>query len=250
MPLIFHIPHASTLVPDDAGLIASPAYITEQIRVLTDHHTDKIFGACARAEDAVILAPVSRIVVDVERFPDDAHEPMSAVGMGAVYVRGCDGGELRHSNAARDVLLQRYYAPHHAALEAAVDGHLGAHGQALILDCHSFPAQAHLYEGDLMRRRPEICIGTDAFHTPDILAEHVEQVFAKHGFEVARDTPFAGALVPQHVYRRDKRVTSVMVELRRDLYMDEETSELMRGALLVQSALNDAVAVLRDYAGP
>jgi N-formylglutamate amidohydrolase len=37
--------------------------------------------------------------------------------------------------------------------------------------------------------------------------------------------PFAGALVPNAYYGQDQRVQSVMIEVRRDLYMDERTGE-------------------------
>jgi hypothetical protein len=37
-----------------------------------------------------------------------------------------------------------------------------------------------------------------------------------------QDIPFAGTLVPNCAYGIDRRVQSVMVELRRDLYMDEQ----------------------------
>jgi acetylornithine deacetylase/succinyl-diaminopimelate desuccinylase-like protein len=40
---------------------------------------------------------------------------------------------------------------------------------------------------------------------------------------IAFDRPFAGALVPLPYLGNDRRVHAVMIELRRDLYMDEET---------------------------
>ena len=41
---------------------------------------------------------------------------------------------------------------------------------------------------------------------------------------VAVDTPFAGTYVPLDVYGTDPHVTSVMVEIRRDLYLDEPST--------------------------
>ena len=46
-----------------------------------------------------------------------------------------------------------------------------------------------------------------------------------HGFRVGMNRPFAGALVPNAYYGRDQRVQSVMIEVRRDLYMNERTGE-------------------------
>ena len=39
----------------------------------------------------------------------------------------------------------------------------------------------------------------------------------------AVDAPFAGALVPLSAYQKDRRVLSVMIEVNRRLYMDENT---------------------------
>jgi N-formylglutamate deformylase len=47
------------------------------------------------------------------------------------------------------------------------------------------------------------------------------RTFAELGWQVAVDRPFAGALVPMRFYRQGPRVRAIMVEVRRDLYMDE-----------------------------
>jgi hypothetical protein len=40
---------------------------------------------------------------------------------------------------------------------------------------------------------------------------------------VAVDEPFSGALVPLASYRKDRRIWSVMVEVNRGAYMDEQS---------------------------
>jgi hypothetical protein len=56
---------------------------------------------------------VSRLVLDPERFTDDAMEPMAAQGMGAVYTSTTDSTPLRSRLAAseRAELLVRFYEP-------------------------------------------------------------------------------------------------------------------------------------------
>jgi N-formylglutamate deformylase len=245
-PLIFHIPHASTVIPPGAGLTATAEEIREEIRILTDHFTDDIYGGLVTPEDQAIIAEVSRLVVDVERFPDDAQEPMSARGMGAVYLKRHNGQALRDSLDQREVLINRYYWPHHRALEKAVQNHLTRFERAIILDCHSFMRDVRPYERDKLGLRPEICIGTDDFHTPPAMAGVLEQIYAQHGFEVARNTPFSGSIVPLSVYGNDRRVFSVMIELRRDIYMDEHTTTLHKDTSRVRAATADAVSALRS----
>jgi N-formylglutamate deformylase len=226
--LIFHIPHASTHIPDDVRqeLLLDDDALAEELRVLTDHFTDTIFGSLAMTGDEIVVCPVSRLVVDVERFADDAQEPMSAQGMGAVYSHTHDKGTLRRSLQSREGLMRRFYELHHIALTAAVERHLSQQGSALIVDCHSFPEHALPYETDQTLHRPQICIGTDAIHTTEALAYAMGHAYETAGFEVARNTPFAGALVPLAHYGRDSRVQSVMIEIRRDIYLDETTLRL------------------------
>jgi N-formylglutamate amidohydrolase len=87
-----------------------------------------------------VRAEVSRLVVDVERFADDSKETMSAVGMGAVYLRTHKRSTLRHSlsDAERNALISDWYTPHHTALTSKVDMALARFGKCLVVDCHSF----------------------------------------------------------------------------------------------------------------
>lgn len=49
--------------------------------------------------------------------------------------------------------------------------------------------------------------------------------FSALGFRVALNDPFAGALVPISRYQKDNRVRAVMIEINRNLYMDEASGE-------------------------
>ena len=185
-----------------------------------------------------LVFPVSRLVCDVERFPSDADEPMAARGMGALYVRTSSGEVLRgpQDGAVRDRLLERWYRPHHSALEAMVH-EVAESGICLLVDCHSFPSVALPYELDQTSERADVCIGTDDFHTPLLLREALVEAATKEGYSVAVDAPFAGALVPLSAYRRDRRVLSVMIEVNRRLYMDERTGAKTEGFAEVRAAV-------------
>ena len=89
---------------------------------MTDHFTDELFQLPSEAATSVVF-PVSRLVVDPERFVDDTQEPMSGKGMGVVYTKTSDGQSLRpsgFSNLQRMELLEVYYYPHHRRLSEAV----------------------------------------------------------------------------------------------------------------------------------
>jgi N-formylglutamate amidohydrolase len=172
----------------------------------------------------MLVNGVSRLVVDPERFPEDAAEPMAGAGQGAVYTRTTTGDPLRDPNPAeRRRLMDRWYWPYQRTLESIVAGLLERFGTCLILDAHSFSSVPLPSEADRDPGRPEICLGTDPFHTPAPLVDGLARALRAQGFEVAVDRPFAGALVPLRWYGTDPRVASIMVEVRRDLYLDEAT---------------------------
>ena len=194
---------------------------------MTDHRTFDLFAAEVPAHQ-VVRFPISRLVVDVERFEPDDEEPMSARGMGAIYQVTHELRPLRRSltPSEREGLLSRWYRPHHQVLSETVDKALENFGRALVIDAHSFPSKALPYETDAAAFRPDICIGADSYHTPQDVLEVLRQKFESFGFVTAVNTPFAGALVPIKHYRRDPRVNAVMIEVRRDLYLDENTGQL------------------------
>ena len=209
--IILHIPHASTVLPSEVEFLLGQEELAYEVDAMTDHHTDRLFDLPGARR---CVFPVSRLVVDPERFIEDS---MESVGMGVVYTRTANGGALRTiSEIDRLALINTYYHPHHNALTRMVDECLEKHNQCLIIDCHSFPAQPLPYENDL--NRPDICIGTDSYHTSAELKGCLLEAFEAAGYVVAVDSPFSGSIVPLKHYQLDRRVSSVMIEVNRSLY--------------------------------
>lgn len=229
--LVLHVPHDSALIPEDVRpqFLLDDTGLQHELMRMTDHQTLALF-ADASSSTAVVRSPVSRLVVDVERFPNDRDEPMAARGMGAVYTITSQLTPLRRqlTETERESLMQRYYLPHHARLEKAVTAAVEQFGRCLIIDCHSFPGVALPYEmADPAKARPDICIGTDDTHTGEALASAFVSAFRSEGWSVSLNEPFRGALVPASRYRKDRRVEAVMVEINRRLYLRETDATLL-----------------------
>jgi len=210
---------------------------------MTDSYTDELFIDCVADGDEKIIFPVSRLLVDVERFSEDDTEPMAEIGMGLLY-RSChDLSELRSSNAFNEELKTTYYDQHHKAFTDLVEKQLKSAEEVLIIDCHSFPTKPWPYERNQTGHRPEICLGTDPFHTTTEIEVSLTNAFQKQGFEVDIDKTFSGSIVPMKFYEKDERVKSIMIEIRRDLYMDEKTGarnlSFNETKLKVQRAIQD-----------
>lgn len=225
-PVVLHVPHASRAVPADVrgDLLLDDTALETELDRMTDTATDVLAG---RAAAAAALAPWrwanpwSRLVVDPERFPDEREE-MGSVGMGAVYTGTSDLRRLRAEDPARDrALLDRFFAPYADGLADLVDHRLAACGTAVLVDVHSYPRHALPYERHGDGPRPEVCLGTDADHTPGWLLDAARAAFGA-GHEVGLDSPFAGTYTPARHHGHDRRVASVMIEVRRDVYLDDD----------------------------
>ena len=263
--LLLHIPHSSTVIPPGVRdqFVLSDAELERELLLMTDRYVDELFALPA-AEVVTVSHGVSRLVCDPERFERDEDEEMAGIGMGVVYTRthtGDPAKPLRRelSGEERRTLVEAYYRPHHTRLERATSDALRVHGRCLIVDAHSFPQRPLPYEKSVRpedlrwKHRPAICLGTDGFHTPLWLQAAAFDAFEPHFESVAFNCPFDGTIVPMRFYRRDARVFSIMIEVRRDQYMDERTGEKLPGfdevAARIQTAVREvatAAAPLRD----
>jgi N-formylglutamate deformylase len=139
-------------------------------------------------------------------------------------MRTSTGAPLRRDDPAhRAELITTLFEPYGEALAGLVDDRLAATGRAVILDVHSFPARPLPYELYPQDERPVVCLGADDRHTPAALADAARSLFAPLG-SVAINQPFRGTYVPQRHYTRDGRVSSIMLELRRDAYLHGDGS--------------------------
>ena len=167
VPILVHVPHSSTYIPPelkDKFLLSDDDLQKELLRI-TDRYTDEIFSCVAELGGISVVYNYSRLVLDPERFRDDKDELMADKGMGVVYTKNSNGEDLREINGnERDWLLQKLYDPYHGAITEEVQELLNNFDECLIIDAHSFPAIPLPFEVFQELRRPQICLGTDAYH--------------------------------------------------------------------------------------
>ena len=227
--VLLHIPHSSIHIPEEflGDFVLQGSALEHEAHFMADLHTEHIY----RTKDQpywIQQSAVSRLVVDVERFEDEEQEEMSRYGMAAVYTKTSTGEPLKKISQQRkkEYLLQ-IFRPYHEALTNAVRKCVDQFGHCTIIDCHSFPSEPRYYE-DQTPNRPDICLGTVNGFTPDALTLRSELFFTERGYSVKRNTPFAGSIVPVALMENEfyaPRISTIMLELNRKLYMNEETFE-------------------------
>lgn len=246
--MILHIPHSSRIIPENLReqIVLSDADLAAELTLMTDAFTDELFSL---PQATTVRFPVSRLIVDVERFPDDAQEPMSKVGMGMIYTRTAHGNPLKRTLQPREIrhLVAQYYEAHHERLLTEVRNELVKYGKALIVDCHSFPSRPLPCDENQSIPRPEFCIGTDSFHTPGALIRATVRSIKKVGYSVGIDHPYAGTMVPMAFYRKDRRVASIMIEVNRSLYMDELAGTKADRFHAIKEQMQILLASIREF---
>lgn len=129
-PVLIVADHASNAVPPGIDLGIDPALLETHIGI--DIGTAALAEALAFALDApAVIATVSRLVVDLNRDPDEP-SGIPAASDGHVIP-----GNLALSDAERSLRLAAIHTPYHAAIDAAV----AAHRPQLLLSIHSFTPQ-------------------------------------------------------------------------------------------------------------
>ena len=250
VPLIANIPHSSTFIPQEmkGSFLLNNDDLQKELLRMTDRYTDEIFSCVAELGGISVIYTYSRLVLDPERFRDDKKEPMAAKGMGVIYTKDSNGRLLRNINETeRYRLLENLYDPYHNAISKEVRNLLSKFGKCLIIDGHSFPAILLPYETNQDIQRPKICIGTDQFHTPQSLTDFILKFFENNNLTTEINKPFEGCYVPLEFLGKDKRIKSIMIEINRELYMNEDTGEKNDTFNEIKDILNSLISQIIDF---
>ncbi len=223
--IVLAIPHATGIF--DVSLWTDPVSVTNDARRWTDWHTDRLFAGAGRGESRVrsVVGRVSRFDCDLERLE---HDPLEDVGQGRLYTRSHSGAEraVPPDRAARWLRAWRRYRERIVAAGADAK-------RPFLLDCHSFPAD--------LAPDVDICLGwnEDESCPEDDVLGTCRSTFERHGFRVAFNKPYGNAILPD-----GWRGPSMLVELNKAIYLDEENLSLIPRAELVRTALHDLYSTL------
>ncbi|MCP6719079.1 MAG: N-formylglutamate amidohydrolase [Patescibacteria group bacterium] len=222
--------------------------LQKELLRMTDRYTDEIFSRVAELGGISLKYNHSRLVLDPERFRDDRKEIMAIKRMGVIYTKDSNGRKLREINEnERNLLLQNIYDPYHSAITEEVQELLTKFDECLIIDAHSFPAIPLPYENSQETKRPQICIGTDPYHTPKDLIQLVKRFFKGINLTVRINKPFSGCYVPAKFLHKETRVKSIMIEINRELYMDEVTGEKIDSFTEIRSIIRRLIDQIIDF---
>jgi N-formylglutamate deformylase len=230
VPFLFASPHSGRSYP--ASLLKNTRLDAITLRRSEDAFVDELFGGVVKLGAPLLAAQFPRAFLDVNRssteldagmfdaplnLPVDAPSPRVTAGLGVIPRIVRDGAEIYRGKLATseaDARISRLYQPYHQALAKLMEETHARFGVAVLVDCHSMPSALSV---------PDIVLG-DRYGASAVatLTARAEAAFAREGFSVARNTPYAGGHTTVLHGRPALGCHALQIEVNRALYLDEE----------------------------
>lgn len=255
IPVIVHVPHASTHFPknvlEEGVKLNTKNDLKKGAEIIADKHMHTV---ARRIFNDSGLKPywfesrISRMFMDPERF-NNHDEPMNDAGMGIVYTKNHDGDNIYSTPPTVEQCAQRvrkFYDTYSEAFSNAVDHILHHYGKCLIIDAHSYASTALPYEMHTNETRTPLVLGYDDDHSRGVRSSLME---LEQKFYVSSNTVFKGSYVPLKHLNKSPAVSSVMFELRKDVYMNENSGLLLNnGNSELLNAINeDMISLAKSF---
>lgn len=236
-PIVVSVPHAGLCIPDEARL--SLAGDEELLRQDADLFVDRLWHRAPQLGAALLVARVSRCVLDLNRAPDDIDvqvcAPMARLGQesprGLVWRVATSGEPLLTAPLPAQELNRRIEAihtPYHAALMALLEERRARFGFAVLIDGHSMPSVGPSRRSAVARRRADVVPGDVGGRScAPALSAAVAEHFRAEGLEVVCNDPYLGGYITRRHGRPAAGVHAIQIEVNRDLYLCEEKNEYL-----------------------
>jgi len=236
-PLVVSFPHVGTDIPAALAARMTPAALKLDD---TDFDQPALYDFAGELGAATITARWSRLVIDVNRPPDDKPLYPGHWGAGLVPSETFAGEAVYAEGQAPDAAgiadrRERYWRPYHDALGAALAAAVSRHGFALLWDAHSIaPVVPRLFEG----RLADLNMGTAAGEACGAAARAAAfAVCQASPFTAVLDGRFKGGFITRRYGQPATGVHAIQMELAKSTHLgpdnrvDEGLAESLRPVL-------------------
>ncbi len=252
-PLLVEVPHAGLSLPEavrDQLLAPEDAVLRD-----ADIYVDELYAHAPSKGATLLVARVSRYVVDLNRAQDDVDAatvtdhptPAGAQPRGVVWRTTTDGRPILARPLSYQQLLARfehYYLPYHRALRRTLEELRERFGHAIVLAGHSMPSLGRSMHTDPGVRRADVVPGSCGRTSADPrIIDLVDAHFRAAGLSVRHDDPYRGGYTTSHYGRPREGWHAIQIELNRALYVDERTCTRKPAELARLQEILDALVV-------
>jgi N-formylglutamate deformylase len=202
----------------------------------------------------MLVAPISRFVVDLNRPPDDTPlydfsattlriglVPATTFSGEPVYRHGLEPDEPEISER-----VEIFWKSYHRCLREELMRIRDRHGHAVLLDAHSIRSQAPLlFDGTL----PDLNLGSNSGRSAAAsLLASARAALGGTRFSLVTDGRFKGGYITRHYGVPDNRIHALQLEMAQSAYMQEDPPQWSAAlARPMQGVLRQLVQALKDW---
>jgi len=260
-PFVFNSPHSGRIYPE--SFLNASRLDRLAIRRSEDHYVDELFAGVVQLGAPILAAQFPRAWLDVNREPYELDPRMfdgplpAFANIGSMRVAGGLGTIPRLVAENMDIYqgrlsveeglsrIEGVYRPYHANLRRMIAQTHVRFGKAILIDCHSMPANVRVAGGN---RRPDIIIGdrygASAAHD---LSRAAVSFLSGLGYHVVRNKPYAGGFITEHYGRPARGLHALQIEINRGLYVNEASLEKTAGFDLLKADLCEFAGQMMAY---
>jgi N-formylglutamate amidohydrolase len=250
-PVLLSVPHAGRAY--DPAQLAGLRVPLGSVRQLEDRYADRLTEAAKGIP--TIIARTPRLMIDLNRAPDDLDPDMirggygrlasakARAGLGLIPTRLWGVGPLwRTAFDPADIAtrLRDIHTPYHDTIARVLEQARMRWGAALLIDLHSMPP----VKGN---DGPDIVIG-DRFgmSASSQLTATAESLLKGLGFSVAINAPYAGGYIVTRHAKPHVGIHALQIEVDRRLYLDAALDQPGPGLARMQRTVVRLIESLTD----
>ncbi|MBI1328070.1 MAG: hypothetical protein GC136_10570 [Alphaproteobacteria bacterium] len=252
-PLVYDVPHAGRDYPADYNYACD---LDALVRT-EDRFMDLMLAGAEKQGIPLITAKVSRSYIDLNRpetdidprlLRDDGDDPYNKPGNmwhGLIRRFVSFAGDKIYDRllAAEEIeaRIENVYRPYHAELKNLVDETCDRHGYCVHLNWHSMPSQLGRVAA------PDIIFGSmGGKSAPQWLLDVMADWWNMHDYDVRQNYVFRGQEITRRYGQPESNRFSVLIEINRALYLDENTYELKPEAAILQQKIKLFSEYMKD----
>ena len=245
---ILSIPHSGEILPPEFKEFVSPEWDILMRDVDFRVHELIDIEALQNAGIAVINAHIIRTAVDLNRPKETALLNWKNNSFGEQVV-------LKEPTAEQATeLTEIYYSPYYEMIKALINDLRPLTKMPSFIDLHSMPSHPTEYHLKITpnqsKDRPDFCISDiEGLSCEKTFIDQICNKLNEDYPQVNQNNPYYGGHVTRHVHAEFKNTNNIQIEIKRNIYMDEQTKTLEENKVLKLKPIltNALIEVFETY---
>lgn len=265
LPIVCDSPHSGTAYPEDFGTVVPMSLL----RRGEDTHVAALWDRWPEFGASLLEATFPRTYIDPNRNESDldpeqiegewpvplAPSVKTQQGLGLIWQRISKAGvatplyERKRTVAEVQHRIANYWRPYHVALAQAIDDSVSRFGRVWHLNLHSMPNDVYQRLGrtDAPPLADFVLGDRDGTTCAPEFIHLIGDTLQGFGYSVAYNEPYKGVELIGRIGQPQLGRHSLQIEIRRPVYMDEDTRETNAGFEPLRAHFAQLMQVVADY---